>query len=124
VGAYGVIEPTGDLDSDGVVGVRTLVEKPDVDDAPSDLIVIGRYVLTPDVFEKLERVQPGTGGEIQLTDALRVQAASGPFHGVLSRTQRYDTGTPIGWLTAVVDLALEDPVIGADFGNFLRDRVN
>jgi UTP--glucose-1-phosphate uridylyltransferase len=124
VGAYGVIEPNGELDDDGVVGVRTLVEKPSVDDAPSDLIVIGRYVLTPDVFEELERVQPGTGGEIQLTDALRVQAAKGPFHGVLSRTARYDTGTPIGWLTAVVDLALVDPVIGDEFGAYLRDRVN
>jgi UTP--glucose-1-phosphate uridylyltransferase len=104
--------------------VRTLVEKPPIEDAPSDLIVIGRYVLTPDVFEELERVQPGTGGEIQLTDALRVQAAKGPFHGVLSRTDRYDTGTPIGWLTAVVDLALNDPVIGEDFGAYLRTRVN
>jgi len=124
VSAYGVIEPTGELDDAGVVGVRTLVEKPAVDDAPSDLIIIGRYVLTPDVFPELERVQPGTGGEIQLTDALRVQAAKGPFHGVLSRTDRYDTGTPIGWLTAVVDLALNDPVIGEDFGAYLRTRVN
>ena len=124
VGSYGVIEPKGELDGDGVVGVRTLVEKPPIEDAPSDLIVIGRYVLTPDVFEELERVQPGTGGEIQLTDALRVQAANGPFHGVLSRTDRYDTGTPIGWLTAVVDLALNDPVIGEDFGAYLRTRVN
>jgi len=124
VSAYGVIEPTGELDSDGVVGVRTLVEKPPVDDAPSDLIVIGRYVLPPDVFEEIERVKPGTGGEIQLTDALRVQAANGPFHGVLSRTDRYDTGTPLGWLTAVVDLALGDQVIGEEFGAYLRNRVN
>jgi UTP--glucose-1-phosphate uridylyltransferase len=123
VSSYGVIDPTGELDADGVVGVRTLVEKPPVDDAPSDLIIIGRYVLTPDVFEEIERVQPGTGGEIQLTDALRVQAANGPFSGVLSDTRRYDTGTPLGWLTAVVDLALEDPVIGDDFSAHLRDRL-
>jgi UTP--glucose-1-phosphate uridylyltransferase len=124
VSSYGVIDPTGELGADGVVGVRTLVEKPAADDAPSDLIIIGRYVLTPDVFEELERVQPGTGGEIQLTDALRVQAANGPFHGVLSGTRRYDTGTPLGWLTAVVDLALEDPIIGGDFSAHLRDRLN
>jgi len=124
VSAYGVIEPTGELDDAGVVGVRTLVEKPAVDDAPSDLIIIGRYVLTPDVFEELERVQPGTGGEIQLTDALRVQAANGPFHGVLGSTYRYDTGTPLGWLTAVVDLDLDDPVIGKDFSAFLQERIS
>ncbi len=97
-----------------------MVEKPAVDDAPSDLIIIGRYVLTPDVFAEIERVQPGTGGEIQLTDALRVQAANGPFHGVLSNIRRYDTGTPLGWLSAVVDIALDDPTIGEDFVAFLR----
>jgi len=69
-------------------------------------------------------VQPGTGGEIQLTDALRVQAANGPFHGVLGSTDRYDTGTPLGWLTAVVDLALDDPVIGESFSAFLHDRIS
>ena len=73
-----------------------MVEKPAVADAPSDLIIIGRYVLTPDVFAELEHVQPGSGGEIQLTDALRAQAAKGPFHGVLSNIARYDTGTPLG----------------------------
>jgi UTP--glucose-1-phosphate uridylyltransferase len=123
VGAYGVIDPVGELDTDGVVRVRSLVEKPAVADAPSDLIVIGRYVLTPDVFDRIAEVRPGRGGEIQLTDALRVQAESGPFHGVLTRTRRYDTGNPLGWLTAVVELALDDPRIGTDFRSWLRTIV-
>ena len=124
VSSYGVIDPSTELDEFGVVGIRTMVEKPAVEDAPSDLIIIGRYVLTPDVFAEIERVQPGTGGEIQLTDALRVQAANGPFHGVLSSIERYDTGTPLGWLTAVVDIALGDPTIGEEFRSYLTSRVD
>jgi UTP--glucose-1-phosphate uridylyltransferase len=122
VSSYGVIDPVGDLDAEGVVRVGTMVEKPPVDEAPSDLIIIGRYVLTPDVFEKIERVQPGASGEIQLTDALRMQAAAGPFHGVLSEVRRYDTGNPFGWLTAVVELALDDPRIGTQFREWLAAR--
>ena len=124
VSSYGVIDPSTELDDAGVIGIRTMVEKPSIDDAPSDLIIIGRYVLTPDVFDKIEHLQPGAGGEIQLTDALKVQAANGPFHGVLSTIRRYDTGTPLGWLSAVVDIALDDPTIGDDFVAFLRDRLS
>ena len=123
VSAYGVVDPSGPLAADGVVRIRTMVEKPPMADAPSDLIIIGRYVLTPDVFDKIERVQPGAGGEIQLTDALRMQAADGPFSGVLSSVRRYDTGNPLGWLTAVVELALDDERIGAEFRAWLQDRV-
>ena len=123
VSAYGVIDPSGPLDDDGVISIRTMVEKPPMADAPSDLIIIGRYVLTPDVFDKIEAVQPGAGGEIQLTDALRVLAAEGPFHGVLRDIRRYDTGNPLGWLTAVVELALEDERIGADFRTWLQGRL-
>jgi len=123
VGAYGVIQPSGPLDEHGVVGITTMIEKPTVAEAPSDLIIIGRYVLTPDVFDKIERVQPGAGGEIQLTDALRMQAAEGAFHGVLSDVRRYDTGNPLGWLTAVVELALDDERIGTDFRAWLQGRV-
>jgi len=120
--SYGVIDPVGDVGADGVVRVRTMVEKPPVAEAPSDMIIIGRYVLTPDVFEKIERVQPGAGGEIQLTDALRMQAAEGPFHGVVTDVRRYDTGNPFGWLTAVVELALDDPRIGTQFREWLAAR--
>ncbi|MEN9643727.1 MAG: UTP--glucose-phosphate uridylyltransferase [Actinomycetota bacterium] len=123
VGAYGVVDPAGPLDADGVLPIATMVEKPPIDEAPSDLIIIGRYVLTPDVFDRIVEVAPGTGGEIQLTDALRMQAHGGPFHGVLRPLRRHDTGNPLGWLTAVVDLALDDPRLGEPFREWLRHRI-
>jgi len=123
VSAYGVVHPAGEVDAEGVVRIQTMVEKPAAADAPSDLIIIGRYVLTPDVFDRLDQVRPGAGGEIQLTDALRMQAADSPFHGVLRPIQRHDTGNPLGWLTAVVDLALDDERFGEAFREWLRSRI-
>jgi UTP--glucose-1-phosphate uridylyltransferase len=123
VGAYGVIDPIGSLDADGVIAIRSMVEKPKPEDAPSDLIIIGRYVLTPDVFDEIARVQPGSGGEIQLTDALKAQAARSPFHGVVRDVARYDTGNPFGWLTAVIELALQEPKMAAQLEPWLRDRL-
>lgn len=123
VSAYGVVHPSGPLDASGVLPIATMVEKPPIDEAPSDLIIIGRYVLTPDVFDRIAEVQPGAGGEIQLTDALRMQAHAGPFHGVLRPLRRHDTGNPFGWLTAVVDLALDDPRLGGPFREWLRQRL-
>ncbi len=122
VSAYGVVETVGEVDSDGVVRVRSMVEKPPLNEAPSDLILIGRYVLAADAFEAIDRVTPGSNGEIQLTDALKILAAAAPFHGVVSTISRYDTGTPFGWLTAVVDRALEDEQIGAQFREWLHKR--
>jgi len=115
VSSYGVIAPSTEIDGKGVVGVADLVEKPSIDEAPSNLIIIGRYVLTPDVFDAIAELQPGAGGELQLTDALRVQASRGPFHGVLRDVRRYDTGNPVGWLSAVVELALDHPHYGSAF---------
>ena len=123
VGAYGVIDPIGELDADGVVGVKNLVEKPRPADAPSDLIIIGRYVLTPDVFDEIARVQPGAGGEIQLTDALRAQALRSPFHGVVRDVQRHDTGNPLGWLMANIEIALADPAIGPQLRAWLPTQL-
>jgi len=109
VSAYGVIVPAGPMGADGVIPVADLVEKPAVDAAPSNYILIGRYVLTPDVFDEIERLTPGRGGELQLTDALRAQAARSPFSGVLSTIARYDTGHPVGFLEAAVVHALDHP---------------
>ncbi|HWL42827.1 MAG TPA: UTP--glucose-1-phosphate uridylyltransferase [Ilumatobacter sp.] len=109
VSSYGVLAPSGPRDDAGVIPVADLVEKPPVDEAPSDYILIGRYVLTPDVFDEIERVVPGSGGEVQLTDALRAQAARGPFSAVVTRTARYDTGNPVGFLEAAVAFALRHP---------------
>jgi UTP--glucose-1-phosphate uridylyltransferase len=124
---YGVVTPSGPVTSYGegmgLVRITDVVEKPAVVDAPSDLIIIGRYVLTPDVFDAIAKLQPGAVGEIQLTDALRVQAASGPFHGILSDIGRHDTGTPLGWLFAVADAALRDPGIAGPFREWLAARL-
>lgn len=121
VSAYGVVVPTGPV-VDGVVPIGSMVEKPPVDEAPSDLIIIGRYVLTPDVFDIIDALPPGRGGEIQLTDAMRVQAGSGPFHGVMNRSERHDTGTPLGWFTTVVEYAERHPLIGDDVRAWLASR--
>lgn len=109
VSSYGVLAPSGPMDADGVIPVADLVEKPSVDEAPSEFIIIGRYVLTPDVFDEIENLTPGSGGELQLTDALRAQAARSPFSGVLSQVDRYDTGNPVGFLDAAVAYALRNP---------------
>jgi len=122
VSSYGVIDPLGPLDDDGVVGVRDLVEKPPADEAPSNLILIGRYVLTPDVFDEIAQLRPGRGGELQLTDALRAQAARSPFHGVHSDIDRFDTGTPLGLLTASIELTLRNPELGPGLRAYLDAR--
>lgn len=118
------VAETGDPD---VVRVTGLVEKPPVGESPSRLAVIGRYVLAPEVFEVLRGTPPGHGGEIQLTDALRVLAerdhAGGPVHGVLFRGRRYDTGDKLAYLTAIVRLACERPDLGPAFGRWLREYV-
>jgi UTP--glucose-1-phosphate uridylyltransferase len=119
VGAYGVIEPLSPVDPDGVVAIGGMVEKPDPAEAPSDLIIIGRYVLTPDVFDEIATLKPGAVGEIQLTDALRTQAARSPFHGVLSDIERFDTGTPIGYLMAAISITMRRPDIGVELSDFV-----
>jgi UTP--glucose-1-phosphate uridylyltransferase len=122
VGAYGVIDPLSPVDPDGVVAIGGMVEKPAPDEAPSDLIIIGRYVLTPDVFGEIAGLSPGSGGEIQLTDALRAQAARSPFHGVLSDIERFDTGNPLGYLKAAISITLRRPDVGSDLARFLAEQ--
>ncbi|MER6346402.1 UTP--glucose-1-phosphate uridylyltransferase GalU [Streptomyces sp. NPDC001595] len=114
------VAPTG---QDGVVRVTGLVEKPDRRDAPSRYAVIGRYVLDPAVFPVLERVRPGRGGEIQLTDALQELAAGGTVHGVVFTGARYDTGDRAEYLRTVVRLASERPDLGPEFVAWLREFV-
>lgn len=114
VSSYGVLAPSGPISDDGVIPVADLVEKPPVAEAPSDYILIGRYVLTPDVFDEIEQLTPGAGGELQLTDALRAQASRSPFSGVLSRTDRFDTGNPVGFLEAAIAFALKHPEMGVE----------
>lgn len=119
VSAYGVIDPSGPM-VDGVIPVRDLVEKPPVDEAPSNYILTGRYVLTADAWGEIEALTPGRGGELQLTDALKAQASRSPFHAVLSDVGRYDTGNPLGFLTASIQLGLANPELGNDLRKFLE----
>jgi UTP--glucose-1-phosphate uridylyltransferase len=122
VSRYGVIAPVGSPSETGLIPVGDLVEKPSPDVAPSNLVIIGRYTLTPDVFDEIEQLTPGAGGELQLTDALRSLALAGrPFHGIVGRVTRHDTGNPLGMLTAAVELGLRDPDYGADLRSFLRE---
>jgi UTP--glucose-1-phosphate uridylyltransferase len=110
-----------------VVRVTDLVEKPDPADAPSNLAVIGRYILDPSIFETLARTPPGRGDEIQLTDALQERAGSsgagGGVHGVVFRGRRYDTGDRLDYLKAVVRLAVGHRELGSDFSSWLTGFV-
>jgi UTP--glucose-1-phosphate uridylyltransferase len=100
-------------DGGKTIPLRGLVEKPDPADAPSNLAIVGRYVLSPKIFEKLEQTPHGAGGEIQLTDAIQALAAEQPVVGYAFSGTRYDVGAPEGWLKANLDLALEHPIYGA-----------
>ena len=118
---YGVIDPDPDGPSDDprLHKLRGLVEKPQPDVAPSDLAIIGRYVLTPKIFEKLEQTHRGAGGEIQLTDAIEELMAEQDVYAYEFEGKRYDAGTTMGWLKASVELALERADIGAEFRHYL-----
>ena len=121
---YGVIdsEPAGnDQDHGRLFRVKGLVEKPNPADAPSDLAIIGRYVLTPKIFDKLEQTQRGAGGEIQLTDAIEALMQEQEVYAYAFEGTRYDAGTTMGWLKASVELALQRPDLSAEFRDYLRN---
>ncbi|MFV0533978.1 MAG: UTP--glucose-1-phosphate uridylyltransferase [Cumulibacter sp.] len=130
VSMYGcaAIEPAGDIAvakpeaTSGVVRITDLVEKPAPEDAPSNLAIIGRYVLSPEIFDALDRTPPGRGNEVQLTDAMKLLAAEGhPVHGVVFTGRRYDTGDRGDYLRAVVRLAAERPDLGPSFIEWLEE---
>lgn len=125
VSRYGIIDPErdGPPASGRVHRVRDMVEKPVPELAPSDLGVIGRYILTPDIFEILENTRPGVGGEIQLTDALRLLSRRRPIHALEFEGQRYDVGDKLGYLKATVDFALDREDLGPDFESYLREVI-
>ncbi len=116
--AYGVVKP-GDI-TDRLVEVRGMVEKPKPEDAPSNLAVIGRYILQPKVFEDLGRMEKGAGGEIQLTDALARQLGLQPFNGYLFEGRRFDCGNKVGFLEANLAFALDRPDMRDDIAGFLK----
>ncbi len=128
ISLYGaaVVEPAPEAENDDVVRVTSAIEKPPADEAPSNLAIIGRYVLAPQVFDVLERTQPGKGGEIQLTDALMELATmpaeqGGGVYGVIFRGRRYDTGAKLDYLKAIVQIGADRDDLGEDFMAWLRD---
>ena len=104
-----------------VFKIKDMVEKPDFADAPSDLAIIGRYILTPDVFDAIERTEKGAGGEIQITDAMRLMIKEGkPFYAVKLDGTRHDAGDKLGFLIATVEFALKRDDLGSDFREYLK----
>ena len=122
ISLYGcaVAERTDDED---VVRVTGLVEKPPVEEAPSNLAIIGRYVLTPEIFDALAETKPGSGGEIQVTDAIASligDVPGGPVHGVVFRGRRYDTGDKADYLRSIVQIACDREDLGPEFRAWLE----
>ncbi len=114
---YGIV--AGDFAEERVVAIRDMVEKPSPDQAPSNLAIIGRYLLPPEVFEILERTGSDAGGEIQLTSALKTLLSRGPIDGYLFEGKRYDAGDKLGFLKATVEFALKREDLGAPFREYL-----
>jgi len=105
---------------DGVYKVKDMVEKPAFADAPSDLAIIGRYVLTPDIFDEIVNTRPGAIGEIQITDAMRSLLKKRPFYAVRFKGTRYDAGDKLGFLIATVDFALKREDLAPEFKEYLK----
>ena len=123
ISAYGVVdaEPVGHIGGrDRMYRIRNLVEKPKAEDAPSNLAIIGRYVLTPDVFHSLENIEPGSGGEVQLTDGLKHALRNRPIYGYRFEGTRYDAGDKLGFLKATVEFALKRHDLGEQFRAYLK----
>ena len=121
ISLYGCIEP--DFVEDNLARVISIVEKPAPEDAPSTLAAIGRYVLTPEIFDALRRTQPGVGGEIQLTDATNILAQEQAVYAHVFEGGRYDIGNKLDWLKATVEIAIDRPDVGPEFREFLADLV-
>lgn len=123
ISAYGVVdaEPVAHNGSrDRLFRIRNMVEKPKASEAPSNLAIIGRYVLTPEIFTSIEAIPPGSGGEIQLTDGLRHLLRNRPIYGLKFDGTRYDAGDKLGFLKATVEFALKRHDLGAPFREYLK----
>jgi UTP--glucose-1-phosphate uridylyltransferase len=123
ISAYGVVDAELIADNgrhNRLFRIRNMVEKPKAADAPSNLAIIGRYVLTPEIFACIENIQPGSGGEIQLTDALKYMLRNRPIYGLKFEGKRYDAGDKLGFLKATVEFALNRHDLGQDFREYLK----
>lgn len=121
---YGIIDGSREGE---IFKIRDLVEKPKPEEAPSNLAIIGRYILTPDLFKILERQKAGAGGEIQLTDALRELLKKRTIYGFLIKGRRYDAGDKLGFLKATIDLGLKNPEVSEGLRAYIKEvsaRIN
>jgi len=118
VSSYGIVgcKPV----EDSVYLIEDLIEKPSIEEAPSNLAILGRYILTPEIFECLKETKPGKGGEIQLTDAMRILNKREKMYAYLFKGKRYDIGNKVDWLKANIELALEDKEIGNEIRGFIK----
>lgn len=114
---YGIIK--GIKETEKIFKIVGLIEKPDAKNTPSDLAIIGRYILTPDIFDVLENATFGKGGEIQLTDSLQKLLKKRTIYGYLFSGKRYDAGDKVGYLKAIVDFALKNPQVAKEFKEYL-----
>lgn len=121
VSRYGIISGK-EIEKD-IYKVDGMVEKPDREQALSNIAILGRYIITPNIFDFLENAEPGKGGEIQLTDALFRLMEAEPMYAYVFEGNRYDVGNKLGFLQATVDFALQRPDLGEEFKNWLRTRV-
>ena len=121
VSRYGVVSPTEWFGN--AFGIDAMVEKPKREDAPSNLIISGRYILQPEIFDKIAQQRPGAGGEIQVTDAMIALLAEQDFYGVKYTGQTYDCGDKLGFLSANVAYGLDHPDLGSDFRQVLKDII-
>ena len=122
ISAYGVLDAEPVQGFDGrLYDVRNMVEKPSLAEAPSNLAIIGRYILTPHIFECLSRTPLGTGGELQLTDGMKLLLQSEKLYGYVFEGKRHDTGDKLGFLKATVEFALKRPDLGGDLKAWLKE---
>jgi len=123
ISSYGVVdaEPVShNGNRQTLYRIRNMVEKPKASEAPSNLAIIGRYILTPEIFECIESVEPGSGGELQLTDALKYLLRNRPVYGLKFEGKRYDAGDKLGYLKATVEFALSRHDLGGPFRDYLK----
>ncbi|MCU6713343.1 UTP--glucose-1-phosphate uridylyltransferase GalU [Megasphaera butyrica] len=120
VSSYGIVAGVP-VEGKNVLRVTNMIEKPSVEEAPSRTAVLGRYIITPDVFEVLARTEPGKGGEIQLTDAIQTMASREAVYAYCFEGKRYDVGDKLGFLKATVEYALRRPDLGEPFRKYLKD---
>jgi UTP--glucose-1-phosphate uridylyltransferase len=114
------VKPVESRFGERVFEIRNMVEKPKAEEAPSNLAIIGRYILTPAVFDMLSQTQAGTGGELQLTDGMRALLKEEKMFAYVFEGRRHDTGDKLGFLKATVEFALKRPDLGHDFRDYLK----